>query len=213
FFHEFGHLIHHLAANQSQYFSLGGINVEWDFAEVPSQLLEEWTWDAGVLQRFAKHVDTGEAIPAETVAKMRAAEEFGKGVATMRQIFYAAYSFFLHNRDPQGLDLDAFSAEMYGTYSPYPPVPESHIYASFGHLVGYSSMYYTYQWSLVIAKDLFTRFAADLMNNETATAYRKAILEPGGGRDAADMVKDFLGRPYDMKAYRAWITKPAVPTK
>ncbi len=210
FFHEFGHLVHHLLARKSDYFNLGGINVEWDFAEVPSQLLEEWAWDVGVLQRFAKHVDTGEPIPAELVARMVAAKEFGKGVATMRQLFYAAYSYFAHARSPKGLDLDAFSDEMYAKFSPYPAVPDSHIFASFGHLVGYSSMYYTYQWSLVIAKDLFTQFEGKLLDAAQARKYRTLILEPGGGRDAADMVSDFLERPYGMDAYKAWITKPAV---
>jgi thimet oligopeptidase len=212
FFHEFGHLIHHLLAKQTEWHNLAGINVEWDFAEVPSQLLEEWTWDVGVLQGFAKHVDTGAPIPAEMVSRMKAAKEFGKGVATMRQLFYAAFSFQLHNRDPKGLDLDAFSDEIYRDYSPYPAVPGSHIYSSFGHLVGYSSMYYTYQWSLVIAKDLFTRFGkSGLMDAGTAKAYRQTILEPGGGVDAAKMVETFLGRPYNVEAYKAWIQTPAKP--
>lgn len=213
FFHEFGHLIHHLLASRADWLSLSGIRVEWDFVETPSQLLEEWAQDHGVLARFAKHHETGEAIPAALVAKMNRAQEFGRGVSVMRQLFYAAYSFFVHNRSPEGLDLDAYSAEIYEKYSPYPQIEGSHIYASFGHLMGYSSQYYTYQWSLVIAKDLFSRFAkAGLLDGKTAMDYRKLILEPGGLRDASDMVKDFLGRDYTLDAYKAWLAQktPAV---
>lgn len=206
FFHEFGHLIHHLLAKNGDWLSLSGIRVEWDFVETPSQLLEEWAQDPAVLARFAKHHETGEPIPAAVVAKMNRAQEFGRGVGVMRQLFYAAYSFFVHNRSPEGLDLDKYSAEIYAKYSPYPEIEGAHIYASFGHLVGYSSQYYTYQWSLVIAKDLFSRFkAAGLLDSKAAMDYRKLILEPGGMRDASDMVKDFLGREYTLDAYKAWL--------
>ncbi len=208
FFHEFGHLIHHLLAQKSPWVTLAGINVEWDFVEAPSQILEEWAWDAGVLQRFARHIDTGEPISAELVAAMRGAEEFGKGVAVMRQVFYAAYSYFLHIQDPKSLDIEAFTDRIHTEYSPYPRLEEAKVYANFGHLIGYSSMYYTYQWSLVIAKDLFTRFAkAGLLDREVARAYREAILEPGGSRDAADLVVPFLGRPFGLDAYKEWLQR------
>lgn len=205
-FHEFGHLIHHLLAGKSAWLSLGGISVEWDFAEVPSQLLEEWAWDPAVLARFAQHVETGEAIPAALVQKMRTAEEFGKGAFNQRQIHLAAYSHFLHTLAPEQIDLDAFTREIYARYSPFPAIEGAHDYASFGHLVGYSSMYYTYQWSLGIAKDLFTRFQKEgLMAKKPAQDYRTMILEIGGGQDAAKMVEQFLGRPYNLDAYRAWM--------
>ncbi len=206
FFHEFGHLIHHLLASRARYVNLAGINVEWDFVEAPSQLLEEWAWDAKVLQRFAKHVDTGEPIPADLVRRMRQAEEFGKGADVMRQVFYAAYSFYLHTADPEQVDLEKFTNTIYGDYSPYPRTPEDKIYANFGHLMGYSSMYYTYQWSLSLAKDIFTRFEAEgIENAEVARAYRDLILAPGGSRDARDLVRDFLGREPSLDAYQKWL--------
>lgn len=206
FFHEFGHLIHQLLAQRGPWVTLAGINVEWDFVEAPSQILEEWAWDADVLSRFGKHVDTGEVISADLVARMRAADEFGKGVHVMRQVFYSAFSYFLHARDPAALDLSAYADEMYEDYSPYPRMGGDHVYANFGHLVGYSSMYYTYQWSLVIAKDLFTRFAgAGLMDQQVAREYRESILLPGGTADAADLVQEFLGRPSNLDAYKAWL--------
>lgn len=211
FFHEFGHLVHHLLGSGTPWMRLSGLNVEWDFVETPSQLLEEWAWTPEVLQRFAKHVDTGEPIPVEMVQRMKAADELGKGLHIMRQLYYTAFSYFLHTQDPNRLNLEQFAATIAREYSPFPIPPDAHIYANFGHLVGYSSAYYTYQWSLVMAKDLFTRFQAEgILSPAVAEAYRRAILEPGATKDAAELVEDFLGRPYSIDAYREWLTAPAV---
>ena len=80
------------------------------------------------------------------------------------------------------------------------------MYASFGHLQSYSSMYYTYQWSLSLAKDIYTRFQkAGLLDPATAAAYRTEILSPGGSRDASELVGSFLGRASNLDAYRAWL--------
>jgi len=206
YFHEFGHLVHQLLANGSKWANLAGINVEWDFVEAPSQLLEEWAWDPDVLARFAKHIETDAPIPAEIVKKMRASSEFGKGAHVMRQIFYTALSFGYHAQSPEGLDLLAFQKEIQKKYMPYPYIEGTHTYAGFGHLNGYSSMYYTYQWSLVIAKDIFTKFkAAGLLDPKVAREYRESILAPGGARPAADLVKAFLGRESNLDAYRQWL--------
>jgi len=207
-FHEFGHLVHHVVGGHTRWAANSGVRTEWDFVEAPSQMLEEWTRDAGVLQGFAKHVKTGAPIPAKMVEQLRAAEEFGKGVAVRRQMFLAATSLHLHDRDPKGLDTTAFVADLQSRYSPFPYVPGTAFQASFGHLNGYSAAYYTYMWSLVIAKDLFTSFqSAGLFDPATAARYRSAVLERGGGRPAAELVTDFLGRPYDFKAYEAWLAR------
>lgn len=211
FFHEFGHLVHALIGRTGDFPSLAGFNVEWDFVEAPSQFLEEWAWRPEVLQRFAKDKD-GNVIPAALVQRMRAAEEFGKGVQLMRQIFYTAYSFFIHKVDPANLDLDAFTTEMYEKYSPFPRDEKDKVYANFGHLIGYSALYYTYQWSLAISKDLFTRFDKEgILNKEVALEYRHDILEPGGTQDADVMIQKFLGRPRNLDAYKAWIEKVPTP--
>jgi thimet oligopeptidase len=87
-------------------------------------------------------------------------------------------------------------------------VPDTHMHASFGHLVGYSAMYYTYMWSLVIAKDLFSAFEAKgLYDPEACRAYRDRVLVPGGSKDAADLVADFLGRPFTMDAWTHWLER------
>ncbi|HIA04629.1 MAG TPA: hypothetical protein EYN06_00665 [Myxococcales bacterium] len=206
YFHEFGHLIHHLMARSHKWVSQGGITTEWDFVEAPSQILEEWAWAPDVLAKFAKHVETGKPIPADLVQKLRKSEDFGKAAWVMRQVFYTAYSYFLHAQDPKKMDLDTFTNSIYKKHSLYPRVPESTVYTNFGHLMGYSSIYYTYMWSLVIAKDLFTRFESDgMMNKAVAKDYRQLILEPGGSRDASDLVRSFLGRDYNMDAFKIWL--------
>jgi thimet oligopeptidase len=206
FFHEFGHLLHHILGGRTPWASLSGVRTEWDFVEAPSQMLEEWAWDPASLSPFAKHVETGATLPAETIARMKAAEDFGKGLFVRQQMFYAALSLNLYNRPPDGLDPTALVAELQSRYTPFPYVKDTYFHLAFGHLDGYSAIYYTYMWSLVIAKDLFTVFKAKgLMSREPAQRYRRAILEPGGSDDAALLVKNFLGRDYDFTAYEAWL--------
>jgi thimet oligopeptidase len=169
-------------------------------------MLEEWCWDAGVLQRFAKHHQTGEPIPARLVERMRAADEFGKGLRVGQQMFYAATSLRFHDRDPAGLDTTALAGELLERYTPFRHVPETYFQESFGHLEGYSAIYYTYMWSLVIAKDLFGTFRREgLLNPEPALRYRRNILEPGGGRPAGELVRQFLGRDASFDAFAEWL--------
>lgn len=202
FFHEFGHLVHEILGTQPES-QLSGIETEWDFVEAPSQMLEEWAWDAGVLQTFALN-EAGEPIPTELVEKMVAADEFGRALATRRQLGLANVSYFLHANEYD--DLQAAVERLLDDASPVKSLPNSHFYSSFGHLTGYGSAYYTYQWSLVIARDLLSKFGGDLFAADVASDYRTKILERGGSMDAADMVEDFLGRPYNTDAYREYLT-------
>lgn len=204
-FHEFGHLIHHVLGGDQEWISFSGVATEWDFVEAPSQMLEEWAWDADVLATFATN-EAGETIPADLVAKMRRADDFGKGFQARTQMFYAALSLNLHLRRYD--DLTAVVRDLQGQYSVFPYVPDTHFHAAFGHLDGYSSGYYTYMWSLVIAKDMFSAFDTDdLYDAEVAGRYRDKVLVPGGSQDAADLVADFLGRPYTFDAYAAWLAE------
>ena len=206
FFHEFGHLLHHVFAGRPKYSGAGGLSVEWDFVEAPSQLLEEWTRDAEVLATFAVHRDTGEPIPAALVESMRAANEFGKGLWVVQQMYYAALSLELHRRDPATVNPVEIEREEFERHTPFRHPAGAKFYLGFGHLVGYSAMYYTYMWSMVIAKDLFTAFdPADLLAPDPAARYRDRVLAPGGGKPAAELVRDFLGRDFDFDAYQAWL--------
>ncbi len=119
-------------------------------------------------------------------------------------MFYAALSYTIHQGVPD--DITATMRELQETYDLLAYVPDTHFFASFGHLQGYGSGYYTYMWSLVIAKDLFSAFDhRDLLATDVAHRYRDRVLAPGGSRDAADLVADFLGRPYDFTAFESWL--------
>lgn len=204
-FHEFGHLVHHVLAGRQQWVRFSGVATEWDFVEAPSQMLEEWAWDAQILRTFAVD-EAGEPIPADLVARMRRADDFGKGYAARTQMFYAAMSYYFHTERPA--DLTARTRELQARYSMFSYIEGTHMPCSFGHLEGYSSGYYTYMWSLVIAKDLFSAFDRDdLFDPQVAGRYRDRVLAPGGSRDAADLVEDFLGRPYTFDAYATWLAQ------
>jgi len=206
FLHELGHLLHHVLGGHTRWAGQSGVATEWDFVEAPSQLLEEWVWDADVLGRFARHWQGGEPVPAELVRRLKAAEEFGKGLMVRQQMFYAAVSLELHRRDPADLDTTRLVDEMMERYTPFRRIEGTYFHESFGHLDGYSAVYYTYMWSLVIAKDLFTVFQREgLLSPAPAGRYRRAVLEPGGSRKAADLVRAFLGRPYAFDAFEAWL--------
>jgi thimet oligopeptidase len=207
-FHEFGHLMHHVLGGHQRWLGFSGVATEWDFVEAPSQMLEEWAWDPTTLRLFARHLETDAPIPAELVERMRQANEFGKGAHTRHQVFYAELSLLLHSKDPAELDITRTMIELQARYSPFPYVEGTHFFASFGHLNGYSAMYYTYLWSLVIAKDLLGEFQRHgLLDVQTARRYRDAVLAPGGSRDAADLIKEFLGRPYGFEAFQAWLER------
>lgn len=199
FLHEFGHLLHYLFRYHQPW--LGISQPERDFMEAPSMMLEEWIYDPRTLQDFAVN-DAGEPIPAELVAQMDAARHFGQGLFVHRQMMLSAISLSYYDTDPSGLDLETTYRRLVGEYSIFPYVEDTHLYASFGHLNSYSAYYYTYMWSLAIAYDMFTRFqATDLLDPETARAYRMKVLSVGGSRPAAEFVEDFLGRPFGFEAF------------
>ncbi|MFT7678803.1 MAG: thimet oligopeptidase [Planctomycetota bacterium] len=205
FFHEFGHLLHHLFGGDHRYIGFSGIATEWDFVEVPSQLFEEWAWNADVLATFAIHEETGEAITPELVQSLRRAEEYGKALGVLTQMVYASVSLAIHASDPAQIEPDAVMADLRKQLTPFEEPADYHFTCSFGHLNGYSAIYYTYMWSLVISKDLWGQFEAAPMDRETADRYRQEVLRPGGSKDAADLVHGFLGRPYAFDAFDAWL--------
>jgi thimet oligopeptidase len=205
FLHEFGHLMHSLLGRQ-RWNGISGVRTEWDFVEAPSQMLEEWSWDPTVLAGFARHHETGEPIPAGLVRQLKRATAFGRALDMRTQMTYARISLSVYDRPPAEVDTDSIVSAVTRAYSPVPRQPGTHMQTSFGHLNGYSAYYYTYMWSLVIAKDLFSRFdQSNLLAEEPARRYRKLILERGGAAPAARLVEDFLGRPFSFDAWRAWL--------
>jgi thimet oligopeptidase len=205
-FHEFGHLMHHILGGRQAWVRQSGVATEFDFVEAPSQMFEEWAWSHDILTRFARHHETGAPIPKEFVEKMRRADKFGLGTSTVQQMFYAKVALEFHRADPVTLDQLGTLKALQRQFTPFPYVEGTSFHTSFGHLVGYSAMYYTYMWSLVIAKDLLTPFRGkDLMSTEVTYRYRDAVLAPGGSKDAAELVRDFLGRDYGFEAFEAYL--------
>ena len=203
FFHEFGHTVHLIFAGQARW---SGYSYQWDFIEAPSQMFEEWTVNPTTLQLFAKHYQTGQVIPTDLVKRLSRSQDVGKGLAVRRQMALAALSLDLHNRDPKNLRSDEVVQAEVEKYTPFHYVPDTHMQTAFGHLEGYSSAYYTYMWSLVIAKDILTEFQKNgLMNPAVAARYRKTMLEPGPSKPAAQLMTGFLGRPYTFDAYKRWL--------
>lgn len=212
FFHEFGHLMHWMLSAQ-KWAGISGISMESDFGEAPSEMLEEWMHSPQVLATFAKHYKTNEPIPAELVARMNRADAFGRANWTMRQNVFTATSFDLYNGKPEDTDPDKIVPKDQKRYSLFVPTAGAHDYASFGHLAGYSSAYYTYLWDKVIAEDFVTKFdRSDLLAPGPAARYRKLVLEPGGSMSANDLVKNFLGRAQNIDALKAWLSEQFAAT-
>jgi thimet oligopeptidase len=212
FFHEFGHLMHHILGSQGQWSGEGGFNVEGDFVESPSQMLEEMFHDPAILQSFGKHYQTGEVLPTSLIAKMNAASAYGRARWLQGQLRYSTYSLQVHDQDPASLDFDALLKAGDVRFSLYTPVEGDRSYASFSHLAGYASNYYTYVLDKVIAIDFFSQFDKhNLLDGPTAMRYRRTVLEPGASKPAAELVKDFLGRPQQMNAIKDWMNQEFQP--
>jgi thimet oligopeptidase len=208
FFHEFGHLMHHILGGQQQWAGISGISMESDFVEAPSQMLEEWIRSPQVLAKFARHYKTGEPIPADLVARMNRASAFGRGGWVGRQNSFTAISYDIYKTKPADVDLDAVTLDDARRYTLFLPLPDTHLWASFGHLGGYSSAYYTYLWDKVIAEDFFLQFdRRNLLAGDAPMRYRRVVLEPGGSISANDLVKNFLGRPQNITALQYWMAE------
>jgi thimet oligopeptidase len=206
YFHEFGHLVHGLSRRGVPYIRLS--RTEGDFMEAPSTFLEEWIFDYDVLTRFATDVDTRQPIPPDLVERLRAARNFGRAIRTRQMLARSRLSLALHDGTRPGADPRAIEAEINERYGLWEQIPGTASPASWEHMNSdaYSAAYYTYLWSQTIAKDLHTAFDGDLMNTAVSRRYRDTILAPGGTKPAAELVRDFLGRPYDLRAFKAWLS-------
>jgi len=215
FFHEFGHLMHHILGGGQRWAGISGVNVETDFVEAPSQMLEEWMHSPQVLASFARHYKTGEPIPLELVERMNRAAAFGRAGYVGSQIALAAVSYAIYDAVPSSVDLEETVLEKLRRYTLLTPLAaDARLYASFEHLGGYSSAYYAYMFDKVIAEDFFARFdRGDLRAGDVAMRYRRAILEPGGSMSGNEMVRSFLGRPQDTVAFERWLNEEFAGTE
>jgi len=208
YFHEFGHLMHAILGGQTEWAGLSGFATEGDFIEVPSQMLEEFFRDEKLLQAFAKHYQTGEVLPSEIIRKMKLAGSFGRADWVRAQLYYTTLSLDLHDQAPATIDLDETTKRLYQSLQPWTWIDGNRMYASFGHLTGYSSNYYTYAFDKVIALDFFAQFdPADLLGCQAGAKYRKTVLEQGGSKPGRQMVRDFLGRDEEFTAFSKWLNE------
>lgn len=186
-----------------------GTSVERDFVEAPSQIMEHWCWQPEVLTRFARHHETGKPIPAELVEQLTAARDLNVAMMQLRQMQLGVLDMGFHgprrpgeSRPDGSRDLDAIT-ERAGRLSGLPLQEGTFMAASFGHLLsGYDAGYYGYMWSEVFGDDMFSRFAADgLTSAAVGGEYRAAILERGGTADAIELIRQFLRREPNNKAF------------
>ena len=207
FFHEFGHLIHYILAGDQRWARFSGFATEWDFVEAPSQMLESWGVDYETLRTFARHQKSGKPIPLALVKKVHTAESFGRGAWQRRQLFLSSLSLAYHEvKDPAKLDFVALMSREQKRYGALPYAKGTHMYTSFGHLNGYSAVYYTYSWSRAIAEEILGPFKRHGMyDKKTAKRYADFILAPGGSKDGRQLLRDFLGREWNLKAFEKWL--------
>ena len=197
FLHEFGHALHGILA-QGRYPSLTGTGVSRDFVELPSQIMENWAYEPEYLNTFAKHYQTGEAIPTELIDKIVAAKNYLAGYAQVRQLHFGLLDMAWHTLDvlPTETTIE-FEQKVLAPYLVIPSVPGCGSSNSFSHIFsgGYSAGYYSYKWAEVLEADAFSLFQEKgIFNTEVSNAFRKEILEKGGMEDEAVIYRNFRGR-------------------
>jgi thimet oligopeptidase len=201
FFHEFGHAIHGILGATSLA-STSGTRVKTDFVEMPSQMLEEWLWDAGILKMLSSHYKTGEQLPDELIKKIIAAKNFSTGAWVLNQSLYSLMSLNYYtsgkNKDVLGI-MFKLQEQILPNINIY---KESRMPYSFGHLTDYGAKYYGYLWSKVFALDLFDHIKKfGLLNPEIGEVYGQKVIGKGGSQDPNELLEDFLGRKPNDEAF------------
>ena len=196
-FHEFGHALHGMLAN-GQYESLSGTNVPRDFVELPSQLMENWCYTPDALKLFARHYQTGEAIPQALIEKIRAGQNFMAGIATLRQLRFGLTDMYFHDRKPTDESITDVENRVDSLVNLFPQVAGTSFSTAFSHIFagGYSAGYYSYKWSEVLDADAFEYFQENggLAAHDVARQFRQNVLEKGGSEKPMDLYVKFRGR-------------------
>jgi thimet oligopeptidase len=208
FVHQMAHALHFIFAGQQSWAGVSGISVQSDFAEVPALMMEDWVRNPQVLASLGHNYKTGAALSSEQVAHINNAFTFGRaidGVALPAAFAYIAND--LQRSNPKGGDLNRmtlYDLRQYGRLMPL--VAEGRMYASMYPLMSPSSEGYTHLWDKVVAEDFYQQFVRQgLLEGDAGPHFRAAVLEPGGARPASDLVKEYLGRKQELKAFESWM--------
>ena len=204
-FHEFGHLLH-LALSEGPLRRLNGTSVAWDFVELPSQIMENFTWEKSVLKTFAVHNKTGQPLPDPLFDKMTKSRTFAAGAIQMRQLSLGTMDILLHTDYKINGDYgqpDTYARKVAQRFNMAPIEPDACPVCNFTHVFagGYAAGYYSYKWAEVLDADVFSKFKANgVVNRETGNQFRKAILSQGNSRPADELFRNFMGRDPDPTA-------------
>ena len=202
-FHEFGHILH-FCLSKSKYASQSGFNVAWDFVEMPSQILENWTWNEKILKRISKHYKTGNPIPSSMIKNIIKAKLHMIKYFVVRSSILGLFDMELHTKKVK--NIPALYNKLTKTYTGITMPKENIFPAGFGHIMhGYEAGYYSYMWALVFADDMFSKFKkAGLSSKQVkrvGAEYKKWILEKGSSMEEMKLVENFLGRKPNNKAF------------
>ena len=194
-FHETGHSLH-IILSETNYKSITGINVLWDFLEMPSQLMEEFFYEKEILKKFE--------IPDDLIEKIIKVKNFNVGIGTIRQIEFSKIDIKLHSGIfKKGDNIEEFEKK-YGI-SVFKKPEGTCIFCAFSHIFNatydYSCGYYSYMWAEVLAYDAYDEFAKNKNKKEVAENYRKWILSKGGSDDPEELFKKFKGRDFSIEPF------------
>lgn len=199
-FHEFGHALHGMLAD-TNYASLSGTHVYWDFVELPSQILENWCYEKECLDLFARHYETGELIPAEYVERLKKSAIYHEAYATVRQLSFGLLDLNWHHitseRAGSIADVSQVEQEAFASTDLFPAVPDTNMSVQFGHIFGggYASGYYSYKWAEVLDADAYSVFQEKgVFDKETAQRFKATVLSQGGTQHPMELYKAFRGQ-------------------
>lgn len=201
FFHEFGHALHQVLG-RAEIASLAGTATKTDFVEMPSQMLENWLWKPKILELVGAHYKTGKPLPDVLINRLIELENFSIGFFLKRQCLLALVSLYYFS-EGASKDTSALLSDLWRKYiTTVRFEPRTHFQASFGHLMGYGSKYYSYLWSQVYARDLFALIEEHgLLDKNIGKRYREEVLGKGGAQNPMQLITKFLGRPPQQDAF------------